>query len=72
MKKLFINAKRDAYSPSDVGQTMTVAELIYHLNNFDKDSEVFFRFNDGYTYGRLNEFIFDEENDDNEDNEREE
>lgn len=60
MENVFINASRDAYSPEQIRETMTVAELIKYLeNNFDGDENVYFKFDNGYTYGAITESSFD-------------
>lgn len=51
--KLFINAKRNGYSPDQAGRTMTVAELIAALEEFDPDSPVYLKHDGGYTYGSI-------------------
>ena len=54
---IIIEGRRDAYSPNQVGETMTVRELIEELKGFDEDTLVFIG-NDPqsygyYTYGRV-------------------
>ena len=54
---VIIEGRRDAYSPKQVGETMTVGELIERLKEFDEDTLVFIG-NDKqsygfYTYGRV-------------------
>ena len=54
---IIIEGKRDVYSPKQVGETMTVGELIERLKEFDEDTLVFIG-NDKqsygfYTYGRV-------------------
>ena len=52
----FINGNRDGYSPDQCYRTMTVQELVDYLtNNFDGDSEVFLRNDNGYTYGSISD-----------------
>ena len=51
--KLFINAKRNGYSPEQAGRTMTVAELIAALEEFDPEAQVFLKHDGGYTYGGI-------------------
>lgn len=59
MEKLFINATRDAYSPSQIRETMTVNELIDFLqNNYEGSEEIYLSFDNGYTYGALTESSF--------------
>ena len=54
--KLFINANRAGYSPDQVRRTMTVAELIAALEEFDPDSPVYLKHDGGYTYGGITPF----------------
>ncbi len=54
-KPLFINANNNGYEPSQCGRTLTVGELIELLSDFDEDRPVYLRFDDGYTYGSIDE-----------------
>ena len=40
---LFIEGRRNGYSPDQCGRTMTVGELIEFLGDFDEDTEIFIR-----------------------------
>ena len=51
--KLFINAHRAGYAPEQIQHTMTVGELIAALEEFDEDTPVFLKHDDGYTYGGI-------------------
>ena len=51
--KVFINTKRNGYAPNQCGRTMTVGELIEVLENFDEEAEIYFRNDNGYTYGSI-------------------
>ena len=55
MKYLKICGIRDGYSPSQCDYTMTVGELISHLENFDSDLPVYLNNDNGYTYGYVSE-----------------
>lgn len=56
---IFIEGRRNGYSPDQCGRTMTVRELIDYLeNNFDDDQEVFLDNDRGYTYGNITESSF--------------
>lgn len=55
MKALFIEGKRNGYSPDQCWRTLTVAELIEILEEFDGDRPVFLRNDNGYTYGSITE-----------------
>ena len=51
--KLLYNTSRDAYDLEDVRRTMTVGELIAHLQDYDPDTPVYLGFDNGYTYGSV-------------------
>ena len=55
MKKniLMINAERESYEIEQVRATMTVGELIAYLEDFDEDTEVYLKHDNGYTYGGI-------------------
>ena len=65
--KLLYNTSRDAYDLEDVRRTMTVGELIAHLQDYDPDTPVYLGFDNGYTYGGLDGRGFEELLDDEED-----
>lgn len=50
---LFIEGNRAGYHPSQVRNTFTVGELISFLENFDEDTEIYIRNDNGYTYGGI-------------------
>ena len=50
---VFLNTRRDGYAPEQCYATMTVGELTAQLGNFSDDLPVYFRNDDGYTYGSL-------------------
>ena len=52
-RAIFIDGRRDAYSPAQCGDTMTVGELKEFLEQFNDDDEVFLRNDKGYTYGSI-------------------
>ena len=58
--KLLYNTSRDAYGIEDIRRTMTVGELMRFLENYDSDTQVFLGFDNGYTYGGLDERCFEE------------
>lgn len=60
MEALFINAKRNGYGPDQCGRTLTVAELIAYLEQFDEDAPVYLKHDGGYTYGSITEGDFEE------------
>lgn len=50
---VMINTGRDGYTTKQCGKTMTVGELIEALSEFDEDTEVYLKNDNGYTYGRI-------------------
>ena len=68
MAKVFIDRRRDGYSPDQCGKTMTMGELISYLEDFDEDAKVYLKNDNGYTYGRItaNSIDADESYDDEE------
>lgn len=67
--KLVYNTFREAYGLEDVRRTMTVGELVAHLQEYDPDTPVCLSFDDGYTYGGITESRFEENFDDESDEE---
>lgn len=59
--RLFIEGRRNGYAPDQCGRTMTVGELISFLEQFDEDTEVFIKNDNGYTYGNIVERSFEED-----------
>ena len=53
MSKVFIDGKRNGYSPEQCGKTMTVRELIAFLEDCDEDAKVYLKNDNGYTYGSI-------------------
>jgi len=64
MTKLFINGNRNGYSTKQCGRTMTVSELIAYLEQFDDDTLVYLKNDNGYTYGSITERDFEDDEDD--------
>lgn len=58
--KLIINANRNGYSPDQCGRTMTVAEMMSYLEQFDDDVPVYLSHDNGYTYGSITEGDFED------------
>lgn len=58
---LYIDARRDGYSIDQVHNTMTVAELMSYLEQFDDDAQVYLRHDGGYTYGGIGWNSFSDE-----------
>lgn len=63
---LFIDGRRDGYTPGQCGRTMTVGELIEFLEQFDEDLPVYLNNDNGYTYGSITEDSFTESYDEEE------
>ena len=61
MGKLFIEGRRNGYSPEQCGNTMTVREMIEWLEQFDDETQIFLSNDRGYTYGSITESSFQEE-----------
>ena len=53
MEAVFIDVARETYSPREATRTLTVGQLIEILEEFDQDSPVIVRHDNGYTYGTL-------------------
>lgn len=52
--KVFIEANRIGYDPSQIECTMTVWELAHYLlDNFEEDAEVYISNDEGYTFGSI-------------------
>ena len=66
MKALFIEGRRNGYSPSQCGNTMTVADLMAYLEQFDEDTPVYLKNDNGYTYGSIDDYSFEEQEGDDE------
>lgn len=69
---LFIEGRRNGYSPDQCGRTITVGELIEFLGDFDEDTEIFIRNDRGFTYGNITRDSIEEDYYENEDDENEE
>ena len=67
MSKLFINGKRNGYSPEQCGRTLTVGELIDILQGYDPDMEVYLKNDNGYTYGSITDYdVYEDEEEEEE------
>lgn len=58
--RLYIEGRRNGYSPDQCGRTMTVGELIGFLSQFDEEAEVFLNNDNGYTFGSITERSFED------------
>lgn len=66
MKGLHIAVGREAYSPKDIGHTMTVGDLIDFLQEYDEDVKVFLINDNGYTFCHIGYDSFVEHDDEKE------
>lgn len=57
---LLLNAMREGYAVNQVHETMTVGELIAFLEQLDENTEVYLSHDNGYTYGGITEYRFEE------------
>lgn len=57
---LTISAKREGYSISQAGSTMTVGELVEVLNRYSDDTPVYISNDNGFTYGTIKEHFIHE------------
>lgn len=60
MNVLYIEGRRNGYDPDQCGRTMTVAEMISFLSQFDEDTQIYLKNDYGYTYGNIDENSFEE------------
>ena len=58
MAHVILNATRDAYSADSVS-SMTIDEVINRLRDFPKDAKLVISFDNGYTYGGINDDSFE-------------
>ena len=63
MKALYIEGRRNGYGIDQCGKTMTVGELIEFLQDFDEDTPIYIKNDNGYTYGNITEDSFEEDSD---------
>jgi len=52
---IFIEGKRNGYAPDQCGKTITAGELIRFLEDYDEDTPVYLKNDNGYTYGNITE-----------------
>lgn len=60
MKVLFIEGRRNGYAPDQCGSTMTVGDLIEYLEQFDEDTPIYLNNDNGYTFGNIDQYSFEE------------
>ena len=59
--KLFIEGRREGYAVEQIDRTMTVGDLIAFLEDYDEDTEIYLKNDNGYTYGSITESSFEED-----------
>lgn len=67
--RVYIEGRRNGYSPEQCGRTMTVGDLIAYLEQFEEDAEIYINNDNGYTFGSITESSFEESYDDEEEEE---
>ena len=60
MNTVYFKTKRNGYSTNQCGRTLTVGELIDLLGEFDEDAPVYFKNDEGYTYGNITRYDVEE------------
>lgn len=66
-ERIIIETVREGYGTDQIRSTMTVGELINFLSDYNEDAPVYLSFDNGYTYGGINERRIEAEYDDEED-----
>lgn len=64
--RVYIEGRRNGYSPDQCGRTMTVGDLIAYLEQFEEDAEIYINNDNGYTFGSITESSFEESYEDEE------
>ena len=59
--KLFIEGRREGYAVEQIDRTMTVGDLIAFLEDYDEDTEIYLKNDNGYSYGSITESSFEED-----------
>lgn len=67
--RVYIEGRRNGYSPEQCGRTMTVGDLIAYLEQFEEDAEIYLNNDNGYTFGSITESSFEESYEDEEEEE---
>lgn len=66
---LFINTKREGYGIDQCGKTMTAGELRRLLEDYDDDTKIYLKNDNGYTYGSIKSWDIEEEYEEEEEDE---
>ena len=61
MNAVYLNTKRNGYGPDQCGHTLTVGELIDLLRDISEDTPIYFKNDNGYTYGSITKYDIEEE-----------
>lgn len=69
--RIFINAHNNGYNPEQCGNTITVGELKDILENYEEDTKIYLKFNNGYTYGSVHGYQFEDDFEDEDEEEEE-
>ena len=64
--KVIIEVHRTGYATDQIKETMTVGDLIEKLEQFESDALVYTSHDRGYTFGGINDWDFDEIEEDDE------
>lgn len=64
MSRLILNTGRDGYGIDQIRSTMTVGDLKCFLDDYDDDTPIYLSFDNGYTYGGINQEEFEESDED--------
>ena len=59
MDVLYIEGRRNGYSPEQCGKTMTVEELIELLEQFPEETPIYLKNDNGDTYGNMTTYSFE-------------
>lgn len=57
---IIIHTSRDGYGIDQIRSTMTVGELKSFLEGYEEDDKIYLSFDNGYTYGGIDEDCFEE------------
>ena len=69
MTYVTLATNRDGYAPDQCGKTLTVQQLIDLLSGFEPEAKIYLSNDNGYTYGAIRDYSFDEKYEDDADEE---
>ena len=58
--KVIMEVHRRGYSTEQITDTISVGELINILRQFDEDAKIYTSHDNGYTFGGIHEYDFEE------------